>query len=583
MKRFSILITAIGSLFTLIHSASGALFVQSWSQPLPDGYAAAVAQDLNGDGKPDLVAPNGSAPGALIVATNAGNGIFITNGIYTVGNYPYSAAIADVNGDSQPDLIAANYGDNTVTVLTNAGGGIFVSNTAYAVGNGPASVSAMDINGDHLPDLIIANNTDGTLTILTNAGNGTFSPAQTVLVVNPSSSPQYIAIADLNGDGKPDLIAPDNSDSLILVLTNAGGGIFISNAVYAANYPTLVAAADFNNDGKTDIISGTTATIYTNAGNGQLVFSTTMPYAGDFAVMDVDGDGFMDLYINTGTFKKTIFNSSSGFLTNNIVSTRDTAFSSLALDINGDGKPDLVAAGNFRFQAWTNDVPNLITLTVSTNVITEATGPSGAVVNFTVTATNWTGGLSVTNTPPSGSTFPLGITTVTSSTAYFIKSNLTGSTNKTFTVTVQDTTPPTITVLGANPVTNFVDNYIDAGATATDIAWGDLTGSIIVSGDLNTNAPGNYTVTYSVTDGSGNTATANRTVVLLPLPPLGAASASGNQTALFWPITDNTNYVLQSSTNLASGDWEDVTNSVPVFAVEVTNAAPAMFFRLKPR
>src|SRR4051812_12843445 len=108
MKHFFLFTAAIGSLFTLAISALGGPFVQSWSQPLPTGAQALAVQDLNGDGKPDLVSVDGNLPGTLTVATNAGNGLFVTNKTYAVGNGPFSVAIADINGDGKPDLITAN-------------------------------------------------------------------------------------------------------------------------------------------------------------------------------------------------------------------------------------------------------------------------------------------------------------------------------------------------------------------------------------------------------------------------------------------------------------------------------------------
>src|SRR5206468_9865449 len=84
-------------------------------------------------------------------------------------------------------------------------------------------------------------------------------------------------------------------------------------------------------------------------------------------------------------------------------------------------------------------------LTLPDDITAEATSPSGAVVNFTVTAT---GGGAITCTPASGSTFPFGTTTV-SCTA----TNNVGSTSGTFNVTVVDTTPPEILRLTADPST----------------------------------------------------------------------------------------------------------------------------------
>ena len=81
------------------------------------------------------------------------------------------------------------------------------------------------------------------------------------------------------------------------------------------------------------------------------------------------------------------------------------------------------------------------------------------------------------------------------------------------TVIVEDSTPPTIALIGSNPVTvEAGSTYTDAGATATDSYDGDLTSSITTTSDVNTNTVGTYTVTYAVSDSSANSATASRTV-----------------------------------------------------------------------
>tara|TARA_B100000683_G_scaffold57964_2_gene55770 strand:+ start:477 stop:3458 length:2982 start_codon:yes stop_codon:yes gene_type:complete len=81
------------------------------------------------------------------------------------------------------------------------------------------------------------------------------------------------------------------------------------------------------------------------------------------------------------------------------------------------------------------------------------------------------------------------------------------------TVIVEDSTPPTITLIGSNPASVEVGNsYSDAGATATDAYDGDITSSITTTSNVNINTVGSYTVTYTVTDSSSNSATATRTV-----------------------------------------------------------------------
>lgn len=84
------------------------------------------------------------------------------------------------------------------------------------------------------------------------------------------------------------------------------------------------------------------------------------------------------------------------------------------------------------------------------------------------------------------------------------------------TLVITDTNPPTLLLLGANPMTNTCGSpFTDPGATASDTCAGNLTGSITTNGSVNINIPGTYTVTYSVTDPSGNSVTNSRTVVVL--------------------------------------------------------------------
>ena len=606
MKNFFCFMAAICGLFTLVNTAWGDAFVVSDVVNNGDFVISVAVGDLNGDGTPDFVTVDRST--TFTVVTNAGNGIFVpsaTNsaGISTTKNF--AVAIADINGDGKPDVITMDSPNGTVSIFTNAGGGIFVSNATYTVVGETYSFLVTDINGDGKPDIIIGGYKTGTLTILTNAG-GAFQLADSILVGGTNAPlAMTVAAADINGDGKPDLMV--NIKLGFEVLTNAGGGIFSSNTVYSpANGGGTVTSADFNNDGKVDIAvfggSPPSLIILTNDGNGILVQSQSfaIPNASGGRVMalDMDGDGYTDLLFQEfqfGSHITTIYNSGSGgiFITNYLNNTGvlstvlpGTYTSAVAADINGDGKPDIVAGASTGFFILTNGLgsfPTSISINVPSNITVQATSPSGAEVDFNNTAVNWTGSWPVTNTPPSGSIFPMGTTTVTSSTGYFVKSNIFGSATTNFTVTVVDTIAPVITLQGANPLADFVHGYVDPGATATDSIYGDLTGSIVVSGNLNTNVAGTYTVTYSVTDPAGNNATTNRTVVIFPLPQLGVAATPANQTALFWGPVTNGNFLLQTTTNLAGGNWATVTNGQPLVGFYVTNSVPTAFFRLQPQ
>ena len=258
-----------------------------------------VPVDVNGGGKVDLVCASGS----LMVLTNNGSGAFATASNYNVGNYPY-VITADVNGDGKMDLVSAiRSSPGSLIVLTNTGNGTFAVSSSPGVFS--QSLAAADVNGDGKMDLVEANHQS--LVILTNGGNGTFSLCSTSALY--SIWPGQITTADVNGDGKLSIVVPDYASSegtSLEVLTNNGTGVFSSNATYTVGQgPQSVIAADINGDGKVDLISANlfgTLTVLTNNGDGGFGFSATLPtglYPNSIVTADLNGDGKLDLVTAT--------------------------------------------------------------------------------------------------------------------------------------------------------------------------------------------------------------------------------------------------------------------------------------------
>jgi hypothetical protein len=126
--------------------------------------------------------------------------------------------VADVNGDGKPDIVLANWCvignvcvNGTVGVLLGKGDGTFQSAVTYSSGgNNANSVAVADVNGDGKLDILVANVNSGTVGVLLGNGDGTFQTAITY-----GSGGEFVisvAVADINGDGKPDLVVAARAD-----------------------------------------------------------------------------------------------------------------------------------------------------------------------------------------------------------------------------------------------------------------------------------------------------------------------------------------------------------------------------------
>ena len=233
------------------------------------GYAAGFSPtsvalaDVDGDGKPDIVVAIWGTNNVSVLRNN-GDGTFAPKVNYATGTGPYSVALGDVDGDGSPDIVAANLNGNTVSVLRNVGNGIFSAKVNYPTGPAPVSVALGDRDGDGKLDIVVANSgtspnySDGTVSVLSNLGNGTFA-TKVDYPAGPYS--HAVALGDVDGDGKLDIVvansgtSPSYSDGTVSVLSNLGNGTFAAKVDYATGrYPRSVALSDVDGDGKLDII-----------------------------------------------------------------------------------------------------------------------------------------------------------------------------------------------------------------------------------------------------------------------------------------------------------------------------------------
>ena len=323
----------------LIRAQTGVQFLQAYGFNPSGTMYAMIAADFNSDGKLDIAwAGEPNTSGLQFTGVQLGNG----DGTFKAGATPSvsggAIAAADFNGDGKTDLLVANQLSGTIfSVLLGNGDGTFQAAINTNPGAAFTSVIAADINGDGKPDVL--GEAGGTLFALLGNGDGTFQPA--VMTTLATSS---LLVGDFNGDGKLDVatfVSTQGSYSLEVLLGN-GDGTFkppvVNSSVIAQ--PGNGAVADVNGDGKPDVVGydNSTGEVLTFLGNGDGTFgtpitaATVFPYVWVIAVADLNGDGKPDL-VEVSDFVEIFQGNGDGTFTH----TNDYALNFGAVANNGGG------------------------------------------------------------------------------------------------------------------------------------------------------------------------------------------------------------------------------------------------------
>jgi hypothetical protein len=398
----------------------------------------------------------------------------------------------------------------------------------------PYCVAVADMNNDGKPDLISANIMNGgnsSLTILTNNGKGSFIYSADYPVGVQSGQPAaFVVSGDVNGDGKADLISANYLDNTLTVLTNIGNGTFMaaSTNTVGAN-PFTVAMVNVNSRSPVDLVCGNagenTLTILTNSGAGIFNVSATLIVGNTPLVtaVDVNGDGWLDLV--------------SANLSDNTM---------IVLTNNGHGS--FIAAS-------TNEVGNSPYNVVAANVFGDGRQALICVDsgdnNVIVFTNNGDGTFTATSTNDVGQT-PVWVAA--------------GDVNR-------DGKVDLITANSGDGTLTVLTNNGNGTFTFSETIPTDIGPTFVVAADLNLDGAVDL---VGVNTGAS---TIGSLSVLLDLPVLTIQAATGSA-LVSWPALWP-GYALQGNTNLSASPWININNPAGTNNVLIAPAPGNQVFRLR--
>lgn len=380
----------------------------TWANP-----RGVMLADINKDGKPDAVTASAgtSQQYGISVFGNLSASEQILFGAKTdyTGGAPNDPVMADFDGDGWPDIATANGGDiYAVSVFKNMGSGSFANGIIFNENApGPFTIAVGDIDNDGKPDIVGLTGYGQRVYVMRNTSAGGIISFETVAT---SNTQQFIysngvAVADIDNDGKPDIVYAQNHSLWGLVVIrnlSTPGNVLLSapvNVTTNMSFPNL-AVADIDLDGKTDIagISGSVVGVLRNTSSpGTVSFQPPVNYSygssgKTLTLADVDGDGFPEILAPNNANLALFRNSSTAGAISFAAKVDYTGFSNAwnvaVADIDGDSKPDLAVTNNtgsgVSFMRNQVGDPAMVTLCPPTGSTSLTSAVSGAAYQWQV-------------------------------------------------------------------------------------------------------------------------------------------------------------------------------------------------------
>jgi VCBS repeat protein len=340
--------------------------------PVQGGPGNILIADMNNDRKLDLVVALGQARSITVLEGKGNGQFGAPLSNTAVADAPGEIAAVDFNGDGKLDVAVASHDSYGVTLLTGDGkGGLVKAPTSPIVmrlGEHPHThgLAVADINRDNKLDLITCNSSDNDISLALGDGRGNFTRAPQSFPVGPSPYP--FGVGDVNNDGWPDIAATatatgplrrqqlPQSRALTLLLSDGNGGLTPRQLPLRTGEPWFAAIADLNRDGKADIVVThhelNALTVLMGDGRGGFTEANGSPF--DFGVAlfhliiaDVDRDGSMDVVATSGNTMRVLLGDGCGaFKSAASIPVGPGAWRIAAADLNADGSIDVVTSNS---------------------------------------------------------------------------------------------------------------------------------------------------------------------------------------------------------------------------------------------
>ncbi len=327
--------------------------------------------DFDGDGKNDIATVGTGSNSIAVYRNQSSTGTFsFTKSNILINARTLHVTCGDLNGDGRPDIVASENDGSRIFLFRNTGGMAFSVQALTLTGTKVKQVVVSDIDVDGKPELVVSDQSSGNIRVIRNESTTSslnFSSSPTVLTIPGASTSDAVEVGDLNGDGLPDLMASQfNTTTDVFIFRNQSspGMLAFDDPSSLTGGGTIVnlRSGDLDGDGRPDLVATRLLTsdivVYRNQSSGSAIsFAHPVPVAAasrpwGVRMGDLDGDGRIDLVLSSidpASTALTILNNEStpgsiSFATPLSLAVTYINRHPQVLDMDGDGKPDLLFA-----------------------------------------------------------------------------------------------------------------------------------------------------------------------------------------------------------------------------------------------